>query len=69
MAERQPERSRRESAPSGKREDEEQLHQVDCSSEDPGLVLCVDAGGTSCRATLMSSDGRLASGLGGPCNV
>jgi hypothetical protein len=33
------------------------------------LVLCVDAGGTSCKAAALSADGELASSVGGPCNV
>ncbi|CAH0046882.1 unnamed protein product [Clonostachys solani] len=33
------------------------------------LVLCVDAGGTSCKAATLSVDGELASSVGGPCNV
>ncbi|VUC35951.1 unnamed protein product [Clonostachys rosea] len=33
------------------------------------LVLCVDAGGTSCRAALLSANGEIASSIGGPCNV
>lgn len=33
------------------------------------LVLCVDAGGSNCRAVVMSKDGVFASGMAGPCNV
>lgn len=33
------------------------------------LVLCVDAGGSSCKAALLSGDGILASSVGEPCNV
>lgn len=33
------------------------------------LVLCVDAGGSSCKALVMSADGRTGSGSAGPCNV
>ncbi|KAK7214390.1 hypothetical protein V2G26_002393 [Clonostachys chloroleuca] len=33
------------------------------------VVLCVDAGGTSCKAAILSADGELASSVGGPCNV
>lgn len=33
------------------------------------LVLCVDAGGSSCKAALLSDDGILASSVGEPCNV
>ncbi|KAI1175643.1 putative glucokinase regulator family protein [Nemania sp. FL0916] len=36
---------------------------------DNGLVLCVDAGGTSCRAVIMSKDGEMGMGVAGPCNV
>lgn len=34
-----------------------------------GLVVCVDAGGTSCKVAVMSADGEVASAVGGPCNV
>ncbi|KAK2590568.1 hypothetical protein QQS21_011750 [Conoideocrella luteorostrata] len=37
--------------------------------DDDGLVLCVDAGGTSCKAVVMSKDGVSGSGVAGPCNV
>lgn len=37
--------------------------------QDDGLVLCVDAGGTSCKAVIMSRDGVSGSGVAGPCNV
>lgn len=33
------------------------------------FVLCVDAGGSKCAATIMGSSGESGSGLGGPCNV
>jgi N-acetylmuramic acid 6-phosphate etherase len=33
------------------------------------LVLCVDAGGSNCKALVMSTDGRTGSGSAGPCNV
>ncbi|KID97801.1 ATPase, BadF/BadG/BcrA/BcrD type, partial [Metarhizium majus ARSEF 297] len=38
-------------------------------AQDDGLVLCVDAGGTSCKAVIMSSDGVSGCGAAGPCNV
>lgn len=38
-------------------------------SADVPLVLCVDAGGTSCKAAIISADGKVASSVGGPCNV
>ncbi|KAJ2993880.1 hypothetical protein NUW58_g1709 [Xylaria curta] len=38
-------------------------------SSDNNLVLCVDAGGTSCTAVVMSEDGETGVGLAGPCNV
>ncbi|KAI1122368.1 putative glucokinase regulator family protein [Nemania abortiva] len=38
-------------------------------SLDDGLVLCVDAGGTSCKAVIMSKDGEMGVGMAGPCNV
>ncbi|KAI0867378.1 putative glucokinase regulator family protein [Hypoxylon argillaceum] len=34
-----------------------------------GLVLCVDAGGTSCKAVLMSKNGGMGMGMASPCNV
>lgn len=34
-----------------------------------GIVLCVDAGGTSCKATVMSKDGSVGAGVSGPCNM
>lgn len=34
-----------------------------------GLVLCVDAGGTSSKAVIMSKDGSTSCGTAGPCNV
>ncbi|KAI1826753.1 putative glucokinase regulator family protein [Xylaria intraflava] len=33
------------------------------------FVLCVDAGGTSCKAVIMSTDGEMGVGVTGPCNV
>ncbi|KAI0104016.1 putative glucokinase regulator family protein [Nemania sp. FL0031] len=36
---------------------------------DDGLVLCVDAGGTSCKAVVISKDGDMGMGMAGPCNV
>jgi N-acetylmuramic acid 6-phosphate etherase len=33
------------------------------------LVLCVDAGGSSCKAVVMSADGQVGNGSAGPCNV
>lgn len=39
------------------------------TSQDEGLVLCVDAGGTSCKAVIMSRDGTSGTGVTGPCNV
>ncbi|TGJ83777.1 hypothetical protein E0Z10_g4983 [Xylaria hypoxylon] len=38
-------------------------------SHDDGLVLCVDAGGTSCKTVIMSKDGEMGIGTAGPCNV
>ncbi len=38
-------------------------------SYNDGLVLCVDAGGTSCKAVIMSKDGEMGIGTAGPCNV
>ncbi|KAK8148971.1 hypothetical protein G3M48_008559 [Beauveria asiatica] len=39
------------------------------SGDDSCLVLCVDAGGTSCKAMILSKDGAVGAGFGGPCNV
>ncbi|KAI0399129.1 putative glucokinase regulator family protein [Xylaria palmicola] len=38
-------------------------------SHDEGFVLCVDAGGTSCKAVIMSEDGETGMGAAGPCNA
>jgi N-acetylmuramic acid 6-phosphate etherase len=45
---------------------EKETHQ---QGQDDGLVLCVDAGGTSCKAVIMSKDGEMGTGTAGPCNV
>jgi len=37
--------------------------------EDQGLALCVDAGGTSCKAVIVSKNGEMGMGAAGPCNV
>lgn len=39
------------------------------SNQDKDLVLCVDAGGSSCRAVLRSDDGVVGVGMAGQCNV
>lgn len=39
------------------------------TNDDSGIVLCVDAGGTSCKATVLSKDGAVGTGIGGPCNM
>lgn len=36
---------------------------------DEPLVLCVDAGGSSCKAVVLSASGQKAFGSAGPCNV
>ena len=33
------------------------------------FVLCVDAGGSSCKAVIISNDGLVGSGQSGPCNA
>lgn len=38
-------------------------------SEFGELVLCVDAGGSSCKAVVMAKDGAMGRGNAGPCNV
>ncbi|KAK1766583.1 hypothetical protein QBC33DRAFT_105269 [Phialemonium atrogriseum] len=52
-------------------EEEEKIQNLHLQngSQDEGLVLCVDAGGTSCKAVVMSRDGGLGMGTAGPCNV
>jgi N-acetylmuramic acid 6-phosphate etherase len=49
----------------------EEARQKDDPSKDgaDGLVLCVDAGGTSCKAVILSKDGHMGIGNAGPCNV
>jgi N-acetylmuramic acid 6-phosphate etherase len=37
--------------------------------QDGGIVLCVDAGGTSCKAVVMTKKGDIGLGTAGPCNV
>lgn len=37
--------------------------------QDEGIVLCVDAGGTSCKAAIMTKAGDTGLGTAGPCNV
>lgn len=50
------------------REKIQNLH-LQNGSQDEDLVLCVDAGGTSCKAAVMSRDGGLGMGTAGPCNL
>lgn len=33
------------------------------------FVLCVDAGGSSCKAAIMSTDQQVGHGVAAPCNV
>ncbi|UNI17569.1 N-acetylmuramic acid 6-phosphate etherase [Purpureocillium takamizusanense] len=49
--------------------EEAQRQAVEEAHRDEGLVLCVDAGGSSCRAVIMGPDGTAACGAAGPCNV
>ncbi|KAL1839648.1 hypothetical protein VTK73DRAFT_3986 [Phialemonium thermophilum] len=50
--------------------EEARQHETQTQSGDDGFVLCVDAGGTSCKAVILSSrDGELGTGTAGPCNV
>jgi N-acetylmuramic acid 6-phosphate etherase len=54
------------------RKEKEAFIQTENQSADDGnngLVLCVDAGGTSCKAVVMSIDGEMGIGAAGPCNV
>ncbi|OAR02982.1 hypothetical protein LLEC1_05646, partial [Akanthomyces lecanii] len=39
------------------------------TKDESDIVLCVDAGGTSCKATVLSKDGAVGTGIGGPCNM
>ncbi|KAI1811339.1 putative glucokinase regulator family protein [Poronia punctata] len=39
------------------------------ATQNDGLVLCVDAGGTNCKAVIMSKDGEMGMGTAGPCNL
>jgi N-acetylmuramic acid 6-phosphate etherase len=50
-------------------EENERQQAVKNVAPDEGLVLCVDAGGTSCKAVVMSNGGSVGCGVGGPCNV
>ncbi|GAP89460.2 putative N-acetylmuramic acid 6-phosphate etherase [Rosellinia necatrix] len=50
----------------GEARKEDKLQHNDDADE---LVLCVDAGGTSCKAIIMSQDGEMGMGIAGPCNV
>jgi N-acetylmuramic acid 6-phosphate etherase len=40
-----------------------------CQGQGQGLMLCVDAGGTSCKAVVTAEDGSMGHGVAGPCNV
>lgn len=42
--------------------------QDETDSEDD-LVLCVDAGGTSCKAVILANGTAAVHGIAGPCNV
>ncbi len=48
---------------------EAESENVESSDLERGIVLCVDAGGTSCKATVMSKDGAIGTGASGPCNM
>ncbi|KAB5545816.1 putative glucokinase regulator family protein [Coniochaeta sp. 2T2.1] len=37
--------------------------------QDEDIVLCVDAGGTSCKAVILTRNGDMGAGVAGPCNV
>ncbi|KAK3314570.1 putative glucokinase regulator family protein [Apodospora peruviana] len=39
------------------------------SQEGGDLVLCVDSGGSSCKAVIMAKTGEVGAGCAGPCNV
>lgn len=45
-------------------------NKTNCNANvDEQLVLCVDAGGSSCTAVVMSKDGPSGRGMSGPCNM
>lgn len=51
-------------------EEHERIQQANGQDRRPSdLVLCVDAGGTSCKAVVASPDGNKRLGVAGPCNV
>ncbi|KAJ6786177.1 hypothetical protein PWT90_00739 [Aphanocladium album] len=39
------------------------------TTDESSIVLCVDAGGSSCKATILSIDGAIGTGSAGPCNI
>ena len=39
------------------------------ASSQQEFVLCIDAGGTSCNAVILSKEGSVGRGASGPCNV
>ena len=41
----------------------------DEASQMPGLVLCVDAGGTKCSAAIADKNGLVAMAVGGSCHL
>ncbi|KAI0483475.1 putative glucokinase regulator family protein [Xylaria cf. heliscus] len=45
----------------------EKLREKESNVDD--FVLCVDAGGTSCKAVIMSKGGEVGMGTAGPCNI
>ena len=47
----------------------EAAKQAQQDDKDKGLFLCVDAGGTSCKAVIRTRDGHSSMGVSGPCNV
>ncbi|KAI8634659.1 putative glucokinase regulator family protein [Xylariaceae sp. FL1651] len=49
--------------------EEARAKEIQGQSCDDGFALCVDAGGTSCKAVIMSKDGEMGMGTAGPCNV
>src|SRR4051812_7088517 len=46
--------------------EEARAKETKIDSCDDGLVLCIDAGGTSCKAAIMSKDGDMGMGTSGP---
>lgn len=49
--------------------EEDKKKRAQQETQDDGFVLCIDAGGTSCKAVVMSRSGATGNGSAGPCNA